>query len=78
MQSAKIVALLVLLGLVAVFTFQNTDPVEVTFFFWSIEMSVSLMLLSALFIGILTGMLISFLNTRIKNKKQLTEGSFKP
>jgi len=69
MQTFKIVLFLVLLGLVAVFTFQNTGPVEVRLFFWSFSMSTSLLLLATLFVGIITGMSISFFNTRLKNKK---------
>ena len=68
MQSAKIVALLVLLGLVAVFTFQNTAVVEVTFLFWTMSMSVSLMLIAAVSAGIIAGMVLSYINTRRKHK----------
>ncbi len=70
MQTFKIVALLVLLGLVAVFTFQNTEVIEVTLLAWSVSMSVSLMLLATLFTGILLGLFVSLLNVRKKNKKR--------
>ena len=70
MQTAKIIGLLLLLGLVAVFTFQNTAVVDVTFFAWSVSMSVSLLLLATLFSGIIIGLIIAFINTRRKNRKE--------
>lgn len=70
MQPAKTIAVLVALGLVAVFTFQNTEPVNVTLFFWSISMSVSLMLLATLFLGIIIGMLLSIVNRRGKKSSR--------
>ena len=70
MQTAKIIALLVLVGLVAVFTFHNTAVVEVTIFFWTISMSVSLLLLGVLFLGILIGLCVAFFNKWRKEKKQ--------
>ena len=69
MHMYKVIILLVLFFLVAVFTFQNTAAAEVTFLFWSINMSVSLMLLAALFIGVILGLLIALVNLRRKNKK---------
>lgn len=60
MQPFKIVILLIIIGLVAVFTFQNTQAVEVTLFFWSYELSVSLLLLATLILGVLLGMILMF------------------
>lgn len=70
MPTFKFISLLILLALVAVFTFQNTEAVEVNFLFWSIFMSISLMLLTALFLGIIVGLSVSFLNVRRKNKRK--------
>jgi len=69
MQNFKIVCLLVLLALVAVFTFQNTAVAEIKFLLWTVSMSVSLLLLTTLFSGIIIGLFLSFLNTRLKSKK---------
>jgi len=69
MQTLKIVIVLVLLATVAVFTFQNTGVVKLTFFFWSVSMSSSLLLLTSLFSGILIGLFLSFLNGRKKRIK---------
>jgi len=71
MQPFKIVVLLILIGLVAVFTFQNTQAVEVTLFFWEFSLSVSLLLLATLIIGVLLGMLMMFVYSvkRSRSKK---------
>ena len=69
MQNFKIVCLLVLLALVAVFTFQNTAVAEIKFLLWTVSMSVSLLLLTTLFSGIIIGLFLSFLNTRRTSKK---------
>ncbi len=69
MHTAKIILLLVVAGCIAVFTFQNTTVIEVTFLIWSLSMSVSLMLLAALFSGIIFGMILSFINHRRKHRK---------
>ena len=70
MPTLKFISILILLAFVAVFTFQNTEAVEVNFLFWSISMSISLMLLTALFLGIIVGLSVSFLNVRRKNKRK--------
>lgn len=70
MQTFKVIALLTLLALVAVFTFQNTEIVNVNFLFWSVSMSSSLMLLAVLFLGIVIGWFLSFFNVKKKNRKK--------
>jgi uncharacterized integral membrane protein len=52
------VVLLVLLALVIVFALQNTQVVEVQFFFWTLSMSRALVLLGTLVIGLFAGWLI--------------------
>ena len=69
MQNAKLIGILILLALVAVFTFQNTAAVDVNFLFWSVSISSSLVLLAALFSGIIMGLFVSYLNARIKKRK---------
>ena len=76
MPTFKFISLLILLALVAVFTFQNTEVVEVNFLFWSISMSISLVLLTALFSGIIVGLFVSFLNIRRKNKRKKGDNEF--
>jgi uncharacterized integral membrane protein len=52
------VVLFVLLGLVIVFALQNTQVVDVQFFFWTLSMSRALLLLGAVVIGLFAGWLI--------------------
>ena len=58
------VVLLVLLALVIVFALQNTQVVEVQFFFWTLSMSRALVLLGTLVIGLFAGWLIGRFATR--------------
>ena len=48
----------VLLALVIVFALQNTQVVDVQFFFWTLSMSRALVLLGTLVIGLFAGWLI--------------------
>jgi uncharacterized integral membrane protein len=74
MHIFKIICLLILLVLVALFTFQNTAVAEVRLLMWTFSMSVSLMLLSSLFSGIVIGLFLSFLNTWQKKRREKNPG----
>ena len=69
MRTFKIVCIVVLLVLSAVFTYQNTAVTQINFLFWSVSMSACLMILTVLFSGIIVGLLLSLLNTRRKSRK---------
>ncbi len=69
MRTFKMSCIVVLLGLAAVFTYQNTAILQLNFLFWSVSMSACLMLLIVLFTGIIIGLLLSLLNTRRKSRK---------
>ena len=69
MRTFKIVCIVVLLALVAIFTYQNTAVMQINFLFWSVSMSACLMILTVLFSGIIVGLLLSLLNTRRKSRK---------
>lgn len=58
------VVLLVLLALVIVFALQNTQVVDVQFFFWTLSMSRALVLLGTLVIGLFAGWLVGKFATR--------------
>ena len=58
------VVLLVLLVLVIVFALQNTQVVDVQFFFWTLSMSRALLLLGTLVIGLLAGWLLGRFTAR--------------
>jgi uncharacterized integral membrane protein len=55
MATLKFISILILLALVAIFTYQNTEPVSLNFFLSSKSMSLSLLLLGFLFAGIIIG-----------------------
>ena len=76
MRTFKIICIVVLLALAAVFTYQNTAVMQLNFLFWSVSMSACLMLLIIMFSGIIVGLLLSLLNTRRKSKK-VKEGYIK-
>jgi putative membrane protein len=69
MQILKITCIVVLLVVAAVFTYQNTAVMQLKFLFWSISMSSCLMLLTVLLVGIIIGLLFSFLKVRRKVRK---------
>ena len=58
------ILLFVLLALVIVFALQNTQVVDVQFFFWTLSMSRALVLLGTLVIGLFAGWLVGKFTTR--------------
>jgi len=73
MQTFKLICVLILVALAAVFTYQNTAVMQINLLFWSVSMSACLMLLIALFNGIIIGFLLSFMNARRKARKSAKE-----
>jgi len=74
MHTIKIILIVLLLALVALFTFQNTAVAEVRLFFWTASLSVALMLLAALFSGIFIGLFLSYAHTWRKNRRLKNTG----
>ena len=63
----------ILIAFVVVFVTQNTEVVEVKFFFWKVTMSRALMLFATLGIGLIGGWLLSLpkrRNTKTTKKPQ--------
>jgi uncharacterized integral membrane protein len=58
------IVLFALLALVIVFVLQNTQVVDVRFFFWTVSMSRALVLLGTLVIGLFAGWLVGKFTTR--------------
>lgn len=54
----KLIAILVLSGLLLIFVIQNTAPVEIRLFFWTVAMSRALMFFLLVSIGIVIGWLL--------------------
>jgi len=59
MNRAKMTLSLVLLGLVVLFTLQNTQVVEVHLLFWKISMSRVLMIFLVLAVGAILGWVVN-------------------
>ena len=76
MQNAKLIGILILLALVAVFTFQNTEVINVNFLFWSVSVSSSLVMLASLFSCIIIGLFFSYLNIKKKAKKVKADNEY--
>lgn len=57
-KNVKLIASLVLIGLIVLFIAQNTAVVEIWLLFWKVSMSRSLMIFSVLLIGIVAGWLL--------------------
>lgn len=69
-----IIILLVLVGIVAVFSVQNASPVAITFFFWKFEASLAIILFLTVIVGMIAGALIVIvLKMKPSQKKNITD-----
>ena len=66
----KLLTIVVILGVILVFTFQNTDEVEVVFWPWKIVVSKALLILASILFGLIAGIVIAIVG-RIRGKKSL-------
>lgn len=64
MSKFKLALSVVLIGLVMVFTLQNTAVVEVHFLLWTLSMSLVLLFFGLLVVGMLLGWLLCSLSRR--------------
>ena len=68
-RNNRLIAILVLIGLVLLFIFQNVATVEIHFLFWSTSMPRSLMILLILLAGILIGWFLRSYLRYLKKRK---------
>ena len=69
-----IIILLVLVGIVAVFSVQNASPVAITFFFWKFEASLAIILFLTVIVGMVAGALIvTLLKMKPSHKKEAAD-----
>ncbi|MFW6324676.1 MAG: lipopolysaccharide assembly protein LapA domain-containing protein [Desulfovibrionales bacterium] len=73
-MNKKLVALVVLLILVVLFTLQNTEAVSVQFFFWSASVSKALLIFILFGLGVLLGFFLGNHSRRIHKKEKETAG----
>lgn len=68
-----VIILLILVGIVAVFSVQNASPVAITFFFWKFEASLAIILFLTVIAGMIAGALIVTL-LKMKPSQKKKEG----
>ncbi|NWF52977.1 MAG: LapA family protein [Nitrospirae bacterium] len=56
-----LLALLVIIIFVSVFSIQNAVPVAISFFLWKFEASLAIVIFLSVVTGLITGIIISFL-----------------
>ncbi len=66
------VIVLIIMVLVAIFSVQNAKPVAITFFFWSFEASLAIVIFLSVLTGLVTGILIAFW-VRMKPSSKTTQ-----
>jgi len=66
----KTIVALVFLSIFTVFILQNTEVVEISFFFWKISLSRVVLLVGSLFIGVLIGLFIGWESAVNKKKNK--------
>jgi len=54
----KTIIVLLFIGLIVIFSLQNTEVIDVKFFIWKISLSRVLMILGSFSIGVLVGILL--------------------
>ncbi len=64
----KTITALVFLSIFTVFILQNTEVVNISFFFWQLSLSRVVLLLGSLLIGVLIGLFIGW-EAAVKKKK---------
>jgi len=73
MKIAKIIAVLALFVIAAVFVYQNTAVAHLTLLFWSVSMSMSLLILAVFTAGLLAGIVLMLLHSRRKRTRTKAE-----
>lgn len=67
MKNFKLVAVLVVLAVVAIFAFQNVPPTTITFLIYTFNISKALLALFSASIGFLTGIIVTLILKRKRN-----------
>jgi uncharacterized integral membrane protein len=73
MQITKIIAVIALTAVAVVFVYQNTEFVQLTFLFWSVSMSTSLMVAAIFTTGLVAGIMLMLLSFRRKRARAKAE-----
>jgi putative membrane protein len=73
-MKAKIIIIIILAGLAAIFIFQNAAMVELKFLFWTLPVSMTLTMFLIFSSGIITGWLLRGTFSRRKSRTQNKQG----
>ena len=73
-MKAKIIIIIILAGLAAIFIFQNAAMVELKFFFWTLPASMTLTMFLIFSSGIITGWLLRGTFSRRKSRTRNKQG----
>lgn len=63
-MKGKLIFILVLLLLLAIFTAQNYEVVKVQFLFWSFKTSRAIIIFSSLILGFITGVIVTLIKKK--------------
>ncbi|MBN2106820.1 MAG: LapA family protein, partial [Deltaproteobacteria bacterium] len=66
MTGVRFLIILTLFALGGIFIYQNTEVMRLTFLFWSVTMSTSLIVGAAFFAGFIAGLFLFFVRSRKK------------
>jgi uncharacterized integral membrane protein len=67
---ATVILLLIVVGIVAIFSAQNAIPVAITFLFWKFEASLAIVIFLSVIVGAITGaIIVSLLRMKHPDKK---------
>jgi uncharacterized integral membrane protein len=70
-MSTKTIVFIVLAILIVIFTIQNTQMINITFYPWEKSIPAALMLLSTLFIGVILGWLLTRTTDYSRRKRKV-------
>ncbi len=71
-MSVKKVSIWVIIFLILIFILQNLDVIDVDFLFWSIKVSLLLVILLPFVLGVLLGWLLTTMYSRNRRQKKQT------
>ena len=71
----KLIILLVLSVVLVIFAVQNYEVVSIQFLFWSFQTSRAIILIGTFIIGVLVGLMVSFLKGRQSHKNTVNRSN---
>jgi uncharacterized integral membrane protein len=72
---ATVILLLIVVGIVAIFSAQNAIPVAITFLLWKFEASLAIVIFLSVIVGVITGAIIVLLLRMKHSDKKVIQDS---